>query len=433
MRTTGVLVVGGGPAGLAAARAARRAGAGSVLVVEREDAAGGVPRHCAHTGFGWRDLHRVLDGPAYARRIAEITRAAGVEIATRTMVTGWADDGAALITGPDGPDTIRASAVVLATGARERPRPARLVPGDRPAGVLTTGELQQRVSVHHLDVGHRAVVVGAEHVSYSAVLTLRHAGVETVGMVTEWGRHQSLAAFAAVTARVLRVPLWTGTTVSAVRGHRRVESVELTDRTSGAVRTVSVDTVVFSGDWIPDHELARACGLTMDPASRAPVVDQDGATSTPGVWAAGNLVHPAETADIAACRARRAGAAAAAWARVGPAAGTARPTAGTGPADATPGPTARAARAAVAVVAHPPLRWVTPAVITPGAAAGDAMILRTDAFLTRASIVIDQGDRRLARYRLGRAIPNRSHSVPSAWVAKVDAGDGPVHVHIEED
>jgi len=153
----------------------------------------------------------------------------------------------------------------------------------------------------------------------------------------------------------------------------------------------------------------------------------------PGVASAGPV--PAVGRAVPAAGPTRAHAAAAAPARRARHAAMSAVSAGCTrfPAAHTPGPTARAARAAVALVAHPPLRWVTPAVITPGAAAGDAMILRTDAFLTRASIVIDQGDRRLARYRLGRAIPNRSHSVPSAWVAKVDAGDGPVHVHIEED
>ena len=404
-----VLVVGGGPAGLAAARAARRGGAARVLVVEREDEAGGVPRHCAHTGFGLRDLHRVMNGPAYARRITALARDAGVEVATRTMVTGWAADGSARMTGPGGPARVRAGAVVLATGARERPRAARLVPGDRPAGVLTTGELQQRVHLQHLAIGGRAIVVGAEHVSYSACLTLRHAGVRTVAMVTEWGRHQSWPAFAAATALGLRVPLWTATRVTAIRGHGRVEAVELTDLTTGRTRTVDADTVVFTGDWIPDHELARAAAVAVDPGSLGPRVDQRGATSADGVFATGNLVHPAETADVAARGAHRAGQAAAAWARG-----------------------ERRAGGGVPVVAVPPLRWVSPATVVPGLGPAARVTARTTRFVARGAVVVEQTGRELARHRVRGAAPNRSLTFAARWMEAVDPSAGPVVIRVEE-
>ncbi len=178
------LVVGGGPAGLAAATCAEDGRGRGVLVVEREDEAGGVPRHCHHSGFGVRDLHRVLQGPVYARRWVDRASDAGAAIWTRTMVTGWSADGHAEVTGPEGRRRIRARAVVLATGARERARAALLVPGSRPTGVFTTGQLQQWVYRERLPVGRRALVVGAEHVSYSAVLTLREAGVRTVALAT---------------------------------------------------------------------------------------------------------------------------------------------------------------------------------------------------------------------------------------------------------
>ncbi len=126
------LVVGAGPAGLAAAVALKGGGAGTVLVIEREDEAGGIPRLCAHTGFGLRDLHRVLSGPAYARRWVKRARSAGVDIRTSSMVTGWAAPGRAEVTGPDGLLEVHARAVVLATGARERPRAARLHSRDAP-------------------------------------------------------------------------------------------------------------------------------------------------------------------------------------------------------------------------------------------------------------------------------------------------------------
>jgi thioredoxin reductase len=302
-----VAIVGGGPAGLAAAIELRRRGIGVVLV-EREVEAGGIPRHARHQGFGLRDLRRVLSGPAYARRYAERARASGVELLLETMATGWAE-GTLQLTGPGGRTDLRAGAVVLATGCRERPRSARLVPGSRPEGVMTTGLLQQLVYLSGLPPGRRALIVGAEHVSFSAIMTLAHGGARAVALTTELPRHQSLAAFRLGALARYRVPVWTGTRVSEIRGRPRVEEVELTDLATGATRTVACDTVVFSDDWIPDHELAVLAGLELDPITRGPAVDAGLHTSAPGVFAAGNVLHGAEQADVAALSGRHAAAA----------------------------------------------------------------------------------------------------------------------------
>ena len=166
---------------------APRSGA-SVVVLEREAASGGIPRHSDHTGYGMRDLRRVMSGPAYARRLTERAVGAGADVRVQSMVTGWADDSSLWVTSPAGRYRLDARAVVLATGARERPRSARLVPGDRPTGVFTTGHLQNHVHEHGHELGGlggTAVVVGAELVSWSAVLTLRDAGCRPVLMTTE--------------------------------------------------------------------------------------------------------------------------------------------------------------------------------------------------------------------------------------------------------
>src|SRR4051794_36445163 len=160
-----VLIVGAGPAGLSAAAELARTGRGDVLVLEREAEAGGIPRHSHHTGFGRRDLHRILTGPGYARRLVDRAAGAGAGIRTSAMVTGWAEDGSAEVTSPDGRFRVDAGAVLIATGARERPRSGRLVPGDRPDGVFTTGQLQNHVHRSRGRPGRRAVVVGAELVS----------------------------------------------------------------------------------------------------------------------------------------------------------------------------------------------------------------------------------------------------------------------------
>ena len=405
-----VVVIGAGPAGLAAALELRRRGVAEVLVLEREAEPGGIPRHAQHQGFGVRDLHRPMSGPRYARRYAELAIEAGAELRTETMVTGWSPGGPLELTGPRGRETLEASAVVLATGCRERPRPARLVPGSRPEGVLTTGTLQQLVYLKGLKPGTRALVVGAEHVSFSALLTLAHGGARAVGMVTELPRHQSLAVFRAGAALRFRTPLWTRTALSAIHGRTRVEEVELTDLDSGAVRRVACDTVVFTDDWIPDHELAVMAGLAMDPGTRGPVVDAALRTSRPGVFAAGNLLHGAETADVAALGGRHAGAAAAAFVAGGHG-----------------WPDAR-----IPIECEPPLRWIAPNAVVPGAGAPPRgrFALRSAEFLSRPRIEIAQGGRTLWAGRVARLVPGRSASLPYAWTKAVDSGAEAVRVRV---
>ena len=185
------LVIGGGPAGLTAATGL--APHSDVLVLEREAVAGGIPRHCDHSGFGLRDLHRNLRGPAYAERLVKRAEGAGVRIMTSAMVTGWHDAHTVEVTSPGGRFLVDADAIVIATGARERPRHARVIPGDRPDGIYNTGQLQQAVHLHHQRIGHRAVVVGSELVSWSAVMTLREAGCSTVLVATSYDRPDTYA------------------------------------------------------------------------------------------------------------------------------------------------------------------------------------------------------------------------------------------------
>jgi thioredoxin reductase len=404
------VIIGGGPAGLAAAIELRRLGIDGVTVIERERDAGGIPRHSDHTGFGLRDLRKVMSGPRYAERYRELAGEAGVELLTETMVTGWEGERALKLTGPGGRRELEPPAVVLATGCRERPRSARLVPGSRPAGVMTTGTLQQLVHLRDERIGSRAVIVGAEHVSFSAVATLAHGGAKVAGLVTDLPRHQSLGAFRAGAAVRYRAPVWTRTAVTAIHGRERVESVELTELDSGTSRSVECDLVVFTADWVPDHELAVMAGCALDRGSLGPLVDTALRTSRRGVFGAGNLLHPAETADICALDGRHVAPAVAAYLR-GP---------GEWPAQ-------------LRVLARPPLAWVAPNLLlaTGYPPPRNRFLLRATEFIRRARIRVRQGETVLWSGRVGRLVPGRSAHIPSAWAAKADPEGGPVTIAVE--
>jgi thioredoxin reductase len=408
--TPRVLIIGAGPAGLTAAAELAPTVRGEILVLDREDAAGGIPRHSDHTGYGLRDLKRVMTGPTYARSLAERAERAGATIRTRAMVTGWADDGAAEVTTPQGLLRVHADAVILATGARERPRSARLIPGDRPHGVYTTGQLQNLVHLHHGNPGSRAVVVGAELVSWSAVLTLREAGCATVLMTTEHPRAESYALVNLAGRYALRTPLATRSRVVRVIGRGRVSGVEIEHIDSGARETVACDTVVFTGDWIPDHELARIAGLAMDPATRGPVVDTALRTSQGGTFAAGNLIHPVDTADIAALDGRHAASQVRAYLY------------GRRPSDA-----------AADIVTEAPFTWITPQLLRAGdpAPVRNRLLLWTSEHVSAPHISVRQRGREVAHRRVPwPASPGRAFRVPAALLKHVDPSGGPVTVSL---
>ena len=402
-----VVVVGAGPSGLAAATALRQVGIQDVVVMERERDPGGIPRHSAHLGYGVRDLGRFMTGPAYARAWVRRALAAGVDLRTSTTVTDWTDDLDVTATSPSGRYSVRASAIVLATGCRERPRAARLVPGSRPAGVMTTGQLQQLVHVQHRSPGRRAVIVGAEHVSYSAAMTLAEAGCAVVAMTTSEARHTSFGVFDGSARRRWRFPLHTRTTVSDIGGRERVEWVELTD-VDGKTQVVPCDTVVFTGDWIADHELARRHGVEIDRSSTGPVVDASLRTTTPGVFAVGNLLHPAETADVCAIDGRHVAHSVLATLHGAP-----------WPSSSVP------------IVVDQPLTWVSPARVTDRSnPPRDRFVLRGAAFVRGPTLQVSQGDQVLWRGRRPWLVPTRPIYVPATWLRTVDPEGTEVRVSV---
>jgi thioredoxin reductase len=408
--STDVLIIGGGPAGLTAAATLAPRVNGQVLVLDREATAGGIPRHSDHPGYGIRDLKRFLSGPAYAERLVTTARDAGAEIQTQTMVTGWAAERTVEATSPRGRQHIHAKAIILATGARERPRPARLIPGDRPAGVYTTGQLQNLVHLHHRTPGTRAVIVGAELVSWSAAMTLREAHCQPILMTSAHPAPEAYAAFTIPGRLALKIPVATRTRITRIIGQGRVSAVEIENLDTHGRRTIECDTVIFTGDWIPDNELARAANLEIDPHTHGPLIDTRQATSTPGVFAIGNLTHPVDTADVAALDGQAVAHRVLAHLH-------GRPTTANGP-RIQPGQ-------------H--LKWITPGVLDPTADPPRGRLLSWPQTHTNfPTVTVTQDGRSLARRRLPwPASPGRVFRIPSSMVARANGHGGAITVELE--
>lgn len=294
VETHDVVIVGAGPTGLAAAVRLKALGVADVVVLDREGAAGGIPRHCGHTGFGLREFGRVMSGPAFADRVARDAVAANVELRLGTAVTALGAGGRLALATPRGPAELRGRRVLLATGVRETPRPPRLVSGTRPWGVVTTGTLQQLVYLKGLRPFRRAVIVGSELVSFSAILTLRAGGMQALALIESNARITARRPGDLIARHLLGVPVLTGTRLRAIEGESRVEGVVVED--AQGRREIACDGVVFSGRFLPETALVDRTVVSLDPGSGGPVIDQTWRCSDPAFYACGNMVHPVETA-----------------------------------------------------------------------------------------------------------------------------------------
>ncbi|TRW96921.1 FAD-binding protein [Paracoccus sp. M683] len=286
-------IIGAGPAGLAAATRLAAQGIGRVAVIEREPQPGGIPRHCGHSPFGMREFHRILGGQAYAARLAAGARAAGATILCDTTAIALLPGPALELSGPGGVTRLSARAVLLATGTRESSRVQRMIGGQKPGGILTTGALQGIVHLNHQRPFLRPVVLGTEVVSFSALLTCRQAGIRPAAMI-EPGPRVVARRGAGLLPRLLGVPLMLTTRITRIIGRDRVEAVAV-EGPDGA-HQIAADGVLLTGAFRSEAGLLAMAGLALDPLSTGPVIDSFGRLDQPGFFAAGNLLRPVETA-----------------------------------------------------------------------------------------------------------------------------------------
>ncbi|NHN89003.1 NAD(P)/FAD-dependent oxidoreductase [Acetobacter conturbans] len=289
------LIVGAGPAGLNAARVLRKNGVKNIAVLERTGDAGGLPRYCGHTGFGMMDFRRVWRGPRYARALVESV--GETPILTDTIVTGIEPGGIVHVATERGLESWQARTVLLATGTRETPRGPRLVSGTRPWGVTTTGAFQEMV-MKGLTPFRRPVIIGSELVSFSALMTARHGGVQPVAMIEENARITAQRPADVLARMIYGTPVLLDTRLVAIRGGEKVEGVEIEQ--NGTRRVLDCDGVVFTGHFVPDAILARLSGIPLDAGTHGPMIDSTFRTLDPNVFAAGNVLRAVEHSGMAA-------------------------------------------------------------------------------------------------------------------------------------
>lgn len=333
-----VVVIGGGPAGMAAALAAHKAGE-HVAIVEREQHLGGILRQCIHPGFGLSYFKQELTGPEYAQRFIDQVHATDIALFLDSMVIGIdsgegadvraldADKaaGAAAVhtvtlMSPAGMLQLTGRAVVLAMGCRERTRSEIKIPGSRPAGVFTAGLAQRYINIENLKPGSRAVILGSGDIGLIMARRCTLEGISVEGVYELMPYANGLRRNVKNCLDDFGIPLHLSTTVTRVIGHDRVEAVEVSqvdERLApipGTERIVPCDTLLLSVGLIPENELSVAAGVELDPRTRGAVVDQCLQTGVPGIFACGNVLHVHDLADNVTTESKRAGAAAAAYA-----------------------------------------------------------------------------------------------------------------------
>ena len=331
-----VVVIGGGPAGMAAALAARQAGA-RVAIVEREQHLGGILRQCIHPGFGLSHFKQELTGPEYAQRFIDQVCTTDIALFLDSMVLGIdGGSGAAdacdaavhtvTLMSPAGMLQLTGRAVVLAMGCRERTRSEIKIPGSRPAGVFTAGLAQRYINIENLKPGSRAVILGSGDIGLIMARRCTLEGISVEGVYELMPYANGLRRNVKNCLDDFGIPLHLSTTVTRVIGHDRVEAVEVSQVDEhlapipGTERIVPCDTLLLSIGLIPENELSVGAGVELDPRTRGAVVDQSLQTGVPGIFACGNVLHVHDLADNVTTESERAGAAAAAWA-LGDAAG----------------------------------------------------------------------------------------------------------------
>jgi NADPH-dependent 2,4-dienoyl-CoA reductase/sulfur reductase-like enzyme len=312
---TDVLVIGGGPAGLVAAASARKQGARRVVVVDRNDWLGGILPQCIHDGFGVEELGESLTGPEYSQRCLAEAENAGVEFLLETMVLEIKPDGGAMLVGRDGMRAIKAKAVIMATGCRERTRWHSMIAGTRPSGIYTAGVAQAFTNLYNRMVGKRVVILGSGNVGLIMARRMKLEGADVECVIEIMPKATGLTRNVVQCLEDYDIPLLCSHTVTEIHGKERLEAVTIAKVNDdfkpmpSSERKVDCDTLLLSLGLIPENELLKGDGIDVefDPANGGPLVDDRLQTTHPGIFTCGNCLHVHDTVDVLAVEAVKAG------------------------------------------------------------------------------------------------------------------------------
>lgn len=320
MNSYDVVIVGGGPAGLAAAVAARDAGCERILILERDSELGGILNQCIHNGFGLHTFKEELTGPEYAARFIDQVRSRNIEFKLNTMVLDIAADRTVTaMNRQDGMMSIAAGAVILAMGCRERPRGALNIPGFRPAGIFSAGTAQRLVNIEGYMPGKRIVILGSGDIGLIMARRMTLEGAKVLCVAELMPYSGGLKRNIVQCLNDYNIPLLLSHTVVDIRGKQRVEGVTIAkvdDRFKpipGTETDYDCDTLMLSTGLIPENELSRNVGIDINPITNGPFVAENFETSVPGIFACGNVLHVHDLVDFVSEEAGRAGRAAAAF------------------------------------------------------------------------------------------------------------------------
>ena len=392
-----VIIIGGGPAGLAAACSAYENGAKKIVIIERDKELGGILNQCIHNGFGLHYFKEELTGPEYAGRFVEMLRKTEVEVKLDTMVLEIGQDKVVhCINTKEGYQALEGKAVVLSMGCRERTRGAIAIPGDRPAGIFTAGAAQRYVNMEGWMCGKRVVILGSGDIGLIMARRMTLEGAKVLACVELMPYSGGLNRNIVQCLRDYDIPLLLSHTITDIIGDRRLEKVVVSavdgrrQPIPGTEQVFACDTLLLSVGLLPENELTRALGAEMDPRTNGAVVYENMETSIPGVFACGNVLQVHDLVDFVSEESSRAGAAAAAYIRSGE----------------TP------SRRTLAVENGSAVTYTVPQRIRVEAAGkGVQVFFRVNRVFGKSAVTVTAGEKRIARFKREHMAPGEMERI----------------------
>ena len=403
-----VLVVGGGPAGLAAACSAKEAGAEDVLVLERDKEAGGILNQCIHNGFGLHYFKEELTGPEYAARFVEKAEQMGVEVLLDTMVLAVEKHQITACNTKDGLLLLEGKAIVLAMGCRERTRGAVAIPGDRPSGVFTAGTAQRYINIEGYMVGKRVVILGSGDIGLIMARRMTLEGAKVLACVELMPYCNGLNRNIVQCLNDYDIPLYLSHTVTNVEGLHRVEKVTVAEVDAdrkpipGTEITFDCDTLLLSVGLIPENELTRKANILLDTATKGAVVYENMETCEPGIFSCGNVVHVHDLVDFVTAESQRAGKAAAEYAK---------------------GKRVSQNSSVIQLIKGNHITYTVPqAIRVENAEEGVEVSFRVNAMMDNREICVKDGDKVIARYKREHMAPGEMEhiKIPNTFIKNVE-------------